>query len=46
MSKADEIKEILEVVEELDKITPKQLDKAIKEVDKYYQEHRLDRRRR
>lgn len=46
MSKADEIKEILEVVEELDKITPEQLDKAIKEADKYYQELRLDRRRR
>lgn len=46
MSKVDEIKEILEVVEELDKITPEQLDKAIKEVDKYYKELRLDRRRR
>ena len=46
MSKADEIKEILEVVEELDKITAEQLDKAIKEADKYYQELRLDRRRR
>ena len=46
MSEADEIKGILEVVEELDKITPEQLDKAIKEVDKYYQELRLDRRKR
>ena len=34
MSKADEMKEIIEVIEELDKITPEQLDKAIKEADK------------
>ena len=43
MSKADEMKEIIEVIEELDKITPEQLDKAIKEADK---ELWLDRRRR
>ena len=46
MSEEDEIKEVEEVLKKLNKITPEQLDKAIKEADKYYQELRLDRRRR